>query len=265
MIKRFVSYCQLASAYFLLNFKAQLAYKGAFVAQICGMFINNAFMLAFWLLFFSRFPVLRGWQINDVVTMWAVASVGFGLSHVLFGNSSFLPGLIAKGQLDVWLLYPRVLLSHFLLGKMSATAVGDTLFGLFIYLSIVRPDLPHLALFIVMAFSVFILFTGFSVMAGSLGFFVGNAETINEQWHFAMICFSLYPATLFDGKIRIILLTLIPAMFVNYFPVEALRSLSLIDACYALAGAFAVLAFGIFLFYYGLKHYESGNLMEMRG
>ena len=59
--------------------------------------------------------------------------------------------------------------------------------------------------------------------------------------------------------------TLIPAAFVTYLPIEALRTLSLGHAGLALLGSLAVLAAGVLLFYTGLRRYESGNLMEMRG
>jgi ABC-2 type transport system permease protein len=265
VIKKLFGYCQLVFAYFCLNLKAQVEYRGAFASQICAMFINNCFWLAFWALFFMRFPVLRGWQINDVITMWGVAACGFGLAHVVFGNALYLPTLIAKGQLDTWMLYPRALLPHLLLGKMSATAIGDTLFGLFVYLIFVRPDMPHFALFLLLSVSAAVLFSGFSILTGSLGFFVGNAEGISEQCRFALVTFSTYPATLFDGKVKIILLTVIPAAFINNFPIEALRSFSLSAILYSVLGSAAVLVVGVAFFCWGLKRYESGNLMEMRG
>jgi ABC-2 type transport system ATP-binding protein len=45
----------------------------------------------------------------------------------------------------------------------------------------------------------------------------------------------------------------------------ALRNLSLFDAAISVAGSAAVVAAGVFVFYFGLRRYESGNLMEMRG
>ena len=79
-----------------------------------------------------------------------------------------------------------------------------------------------------------------------------------------MITFSLYPATLFDGAVKLVLFTLIPAAFVSYLPVQALREFSLTYAFFALGGALAVLAAGSAVFYHGLKRYESGNLLAMR-
>src|SRR5690606_28985702 len=166
---------------------------GAFFTQAVAMFLNNGAWLAFWTLFFSTFPVVRGWTAMDVVTLWAIASAGFGLAHAFCGNVHVLATTISRGRLDAWLLYPRALLPHMVLGKMSATAVGDAMFGYFVYLAFVRPDLQHFLLFVFLTWSVAILFLGFSIAAGSLAFFLGNAETLYEQLFFSMVTFSTYP------------------------------------------------------------------------
>ncbi|MBI4473705.1 MAG: ABC-2 family transporter protein, partial [Acidobacteria bacterium] len=74
------------------------------------MIVNDAVWLAFWWLFFQRFQVLRGWQLDDVVTLWAVTAAGFGIAFALMGNALFLAGMIANGELDAWMLHPRELL-----------------------------------------------------------------------------------------------------------------------------------------------------------
>src|SRR5512140_349505 len=184
------NYLGLAVAYTRLNFNAQLEYRGAFISQVAAMFINDGVWLAFWSLFFTRFQVLRGWTVNDVITVWAITAAGFGLAHGVFGNALNLAQLIAQGQLDVWMLYPRELLPHLLLGRMSATAWGDALFGYVVYVLFVRPDAAHFLLFTGLTLSVAMLFVGFSVTSGSLGFFLGNASALASQWQNAMITFS---------------------------------------------------------------------------
>jgi len=265
MLRRIWNYLGLAAAYTRLNLNAQLEYRGAFISQVVAMFLNDAVWVVFWSLFFQRFPVLRGWTADDVITVWAIAAAGFGLAHAIYGNSLDLAGLIARGQLDAWMLYPRVLLSHLLLGRMNATAWGDALFGYAVYVAFVRPDLAHFAMFVALSLSVALLFVGFSVFTGSLSFFMGNASNLADQWRSAMISFSTYPAILFEGAVKVVLYTLIPAGFVTYLPIQALRELSLADAALAIAGALGVLAAGTAAFYLGLRRYESGNLMEMRG
>ena len=265
MLTQLRNYIGLAAAYTRLNLNAQLEYRGAFLSQVVAMFLNDAVWVVFWALFFTRFPVLRGWNVNDVITVWAIAAAGFGLAYAIFGNGLQLASLIAQGQLDVWMLYPRALLPHMLLGRMTATAWGDALFGYVVYIGFVRPDLTHFLLFVGLSLSVALLFVGFSVLSGSLSFFMGNSAGLTEQWRFAMLTFSTYPAILFEGGVKVLLYTLIPAGFITYLPIQALRELSLVHAALALLGALGVLAAGVGVFYYGLRRYESGNLMEMRG
>src|SRR5262245_3602729 len=110
------NYLRLAAAYVRLNLMAQLEYRGAFISQALAMFINDGIWVVFWCLFFNRFPVLRGWTLNEFITLWSLAAAGFGLSASIFGNGLHLASMIARGQLDAWMLYPRALLPHLLLG-----------------------------------------------------------------------------------------------------------------------------------------------------
>jgi ABC-2 type transport system permease protein len=265
MIAQFRNYLDLVVAYTRLNWNSQLEYRGAFIMQIVAMFMNDGVWVAFWVLFFTRFPVVRGWGVNDVITIWAITAAGFGMAYAIFGNGLSLASLIAQGQLDVWMLYPRALLPHILLGRMSPSAFGDMLFGYAVYIGFVHPDLAHFALFAGLTLSVAMLFVGFSVVTGSLSFYFGNATNISTQWGFTLITFSTYPSVLFEGAVKIVLYTLIPAGFVSYLPIEALRQLSLVHAALAVAGSFVVLIVGTLVFYHGLRRYESGNLTEMRG
>lgn len=262
---RLFNFIGLLIAYTRLNLNAQLEYRAAFISQVVAMFLNDGTWVLFWVVFFTRFQVLHGWGVNDVITIWAITASSFGLAFAIFGNALGLAGLIAKGQLDAWMLYPRAVLPHMLMGRMSATAWGDALFGFFTYILFVRPDVAHLLLFTALVLSVTITFVGFGVLTGSLSFYLGNAAPLADQWFFSVITFSTYPSVMFDGAIKLILFTVIPAGFVSYLPNEALRGFSLEYAALTLLGSLAVLSASVLIFYRGLRRYESGNLMEMRG
>src|SRR6266536_2174279 len=70
--------------------------------------------VVFWTFFFTRFPVLRGWTLADVMTLWAVVTAGFGLAFGIMGNAHQLAPAIAQGELDSWLSHPRAVLPHLL-------------------------------------------------------------------------------------------------------------------------------------------------------
>ena len=265
MWKSLRNYLGLVHAYSRINLNAQLEYRGAFISEAAAMLINDCFWVGFWVVFFAKFPVLQGWAIKDVLTLWAITAAGFGIAFALMGNAWHLAGLIVNGQLDLWLLQPRAILPHVLVGRTMATAWGDAAFGYLAYLLFVRPDWRHLALFVLLSFSVALVFAGFGVLSASLAFYLGNGTLLSEQWRFALITFATYPDSLFSGFVKLLLFTALPAGFISYLPVRALRSLSLIDAGLAMLGALAVAGLGTAVFYLGLRRYESGNLISMNG
>jgi ABC-2 type transport system permease protein len=266
MWKSFQNYVLLLVAYLRINLNAQLAYRGAFLSEAGAMFINNGSWLLFWMFFFTRFPVLRGWSLRDVVTLWAVTAAGYGIAYAVMGNAHReLASTIAQGQLDLWLLHPRAVLPHLLLGRTVPSAWGDAIFGYVAYFALVRPHVSQAAMFVVLTLIVATVFVSLGVMAGTLGFYVGNAGPLSDQWRDTVITFATYPPTLFDGAIKVVLFTVIPAGFVSYLPVETLRSMSVWNLFLASAGAISVCAASAWMFYRGLRRYESGNLISMNG
>jgi ABC-2 type transport system permease protein len=265
MFRTLIDYSRLVLAYLRANLNAQLEYRGAFISEALAMFVNDGSWVAFWILFFRRFQILNGWSLNDVLTVWAITTAGFGIAHSVMGNGWHLASVIMNGQLDLWLLYPRAVLSHLLLGRTVATAWGDAAFGYVVYVAFIRPDTIHLLMFVLLSLSVAVVFVGFSVLSASLAFYLGNAVTLGEQWRFAVITFSTYPESLFSGFAKVVLFTAIPAAFVSYIPVAALRTLSLWHVVLSIFGALAVAAAGTLSFYIGLRRYESGNLLSIHG
>src|SRR5437588_10057150 len=57
-----------------LNLAAAMEYRASFIAQCAGMFLNDAMLLVFWWMYFQRFPKLGGWQMGDVILLWAVVA-----------------------------------------------------------------------------------------------------------------------------------------------------------------------------------------------
>ena len=265
MVRSLVNYLSLAAVYVRFNFRAQLEYRGAFFSQVASMFINDGAWVVFWMLFFKKFPVLHGWSLTDVLSLWAVVTAGFGLAYGIMGNTLHLAASIAQGEIDVWLLQPRAVLPHMLLGRSAPSAWGDALFGYVVYAAFVRPGWLQMVTFVLLSLAVGVAFIGFGVLCGSLSFFIGNAGALADQWRNTTISFATYPPTLFRGAVKIVLYTIIPAGFVSYLPVETLRTMSAGYALLSVGGAAALLAAGAGAFYLGLRRYESGNLMSMHG
>ena len=251
-------------AYLKANLAMEMEYRAAFVAQVLSMAINDGMWVVFWVLYFTRFPVVEGWGRPDVLALWAIVATGYGVAAGLFGNALRLSQIIYSGGLDVYLTQPKDVLLHVLVSRTTASAWGDVLFGIVVFGWLCDPTWGRVGLFLVGAVLTALILTGFLVITQSLAFFIGNAETTAAQFFNAFVHFSTYPTDIFSGAVKILLFTALPAGFVSYMPVGLLREA---DPGFiaAAAGAAVVLGVGAVIFFRaGLKRYESGNLVTTR-
>ncbi|MGE5584867.1 MAG: ABC transporter permease [Bacillota bacterium] len=255
---------QLVAAYARLNLQAAMEYRASFISQIFGMFLNDGIWLAFWSLYFTKFPVLGSWQREDVVVLWAVLATSFGVATGLFGNALGLSGIILRGDLDYYLVLPRDVLLHALVSRMSTSAWGDLAFGTLVFVVFGGVTPGRLALYVLSVLTVAVFFASFFVLVNSLAFFIGSSQGLSDQLSAALIHFASYPTTVFQGISRVILFTLIPAGFISSVPVHVLRRFHS-GFFAALVGATLFLAIAArTVFSRGLRRYESGNLITVR-
>jgi viologen exporter family transport system permease protein len=248
------------------NLCAAMAYRVGFLTSVGFMVISDAMWIVFWTIFFSRFPVVRGWTLEDVVTLWAIAATGYGIAWGFFGNAR--PEgvrVIVSGRMDYYLLLPRNVLLHFIGGSVSVASFGDIIFGLAVFVGIVRPDPAQLGLFLILALCAATILVSFGVLMVSLTFWAGNTESLGLQISNALITFSTYPMDLFSTTVKVALFTVLPAGFAVYLPVTIIRDFDLVrlGIVFLFTGGFA--AFAAAAFYAGLRRYESGNLVAAQG
>ena len=124
-------------AYLRHNLMSAMAYRGAFLMQIVGMMLNNAIFLFFWWVLFERIPIIRGWDLQQVLLLFAVVAFGFGLATAVFGNTMRVARIIAQGELDYYLALPVDPLLHLLVSRTTLSAWGDLLFGLGLFLVVI--------------------------------------------------------------------------------------------------------------------------------
>lgn len=258
-IVRFLLACWKANA------ASAMAYRLSFLLLGGMMFVNNFIWLFFWKLFFERFPVVQGWTLEDVMLLWALSAGGFGWASVLFGNFHRIAAIVSSGQLDVYLTQPKPVLLNVLASRMSVTAVGDFAFGLVVYGLVGDGSWRGAALFLGGLLLAGALFIAVMVVAGSLAFFIGNAEGMSQQVFNMFVSLTTYPSGIFRGAAKLLLFTIVPAGFISYMPIGLLREF---DPPFVLAALAVTLLFagsGLWLFRAGLKRYASGNAMSMRG
>jgi ABC-2 type transport system permease protein len=79
-----------------------------------------------------------------------------------------------------------------------------------------------------------------------------------------MITLSIYPADMFQGLIRLILFTILPAGFVTMVPVNLLNDFDLKWFLLLIFATVIWICISFISFNSGLRKYESGNLMVQK-
>ena len=264
-MKTWMSTLRLLRAYFVANLQAAMEYRTAFWVQIFVMVGNDCLWLLFWWSYFQQFPLVNGWQQTDIVVIWSISAFGIGLSAAIFGNAPRLAPLIMSGGLDAYLGMPRHPLLHVCIASTDPAGWGDVLFGVAVFLLFLHPGPLTFLLFLALGCLVALVFTAFVVILGSLAFFLGNTDGLTQQMVGAITTFASYPMNIFNGAIRIVLFTVIPAAFIAFVPLQLLRQFNLPLASAMLGFTLLILVGAAGIFHLGLKRYESGNLMGMQG
>ncbi len=264
LLKRFGRTLRFIGAYTAANLQAAMEYRVAFGMQVLTMVANDSLWLFFWWAYFKQFPIVHGWQNTDIIIIWSVAACGFGISTAVFGNAPKLAALIMNGGLDAYLGMPRYVLLHVCIAASDPTAWGDIIFAIGAFFLFVHPDLLHIGLYLLLVLQVSFIFTAFFVLLCSLAFFLGNTEGLSQQVAGALISFSTYPMNIFNGAVRLLLFTVIPAGFISFVPLQLLHQFTwpLLGAMVGFTVLIVFAAVGVFEL--GLRRYESGNLLGMQ-
>jgi len=245
------------------NLQSALEYRTAFVSQVLGMVLNNAAFLAFWVLFFDRFPSVGGWGLKDMLQLFGMTATGFGLGVVLFGNALSLADIIAANGLDAYLVLPRPVLLHVLAGRSRISGLGDIATGIACVAATGGAAAGGAAMwgrFAVAAVLAMAVFVSFLVIVASLTFWLGGASALSAQAVHALLAFATYPLSIFDGLSKLMLLTVIPAAFIGAVPAAFVRNFAPGALAQLAAAALIGVVLAAVLFGRGVRRYESGGM-----
>ena len=255
----------MIAAYVRHNLMSAIEYRSAFLLQVFGMALNNVVFLFFWWVLFTRLPAIRGWTMPMVATIFGLVALAFGLANAIFGNCMRIASIVVTGDLDYYLALPADPLLHVIVSRTHVSAWGDAISGLGIFLFLVPGSLRMLPLFLFYAAIGTLIFVGYSIIVGSLAFFLDQSQDVGMYLYNALISFSLYPIDVFPRVVRLLLYTLVPAAVIGTLPARLLYEFRW-EWLAALVGFAAITLFvARRMFTLGLRRYESGNRVTMRG
>ena len=251
--------------YLKFNTAAGMEYRTSFYVQIVGMALNNSAFIVFWVILFDRIGgSIQGYEFADVMFLWALVAAGVGLAGVVMANASQISRIIYQGDLDVYLLQPKPLIPNLVASRMSIASWGDLSYGIVLFFATQPVRLDTVVLFFTFTLLAALLMTALRVGYHSITFFAGNAEEFASTASEAVISFTLYPGSIFEGPVLWVLHSLIPAALLAYLPVRLIRNFSLRDFLILLAADLTIVIVAVVVFRLGLRRYESGNRIGTR-
>lgn len=246
------------------SIRSSISKRGAFLIEAGLMIANNFIFLAIWWIFFRQFNDVGGWNFKDMMILMAVGNNAYGIMQVCFGGIRNLSKMILSGDLDSFMTQPKNLLFHVMGSKSFSKGWGNILTGFILIIVGHLATLKTLPLLILGMVCGSLVFTSINIIAHSLPFWMGSVEGLSKKYCDALYLFALYPTNIYSGYLQVVMFTFIPAGIIGFLPVELIRSFSWIQLFVLIGTSIGFFAFAYFIFYLGLKRYESGNKFGIR-
>jgi ABC-type uncharacterized transport system permease subunit len=127
MLESFGLYTRLLRS----QIKSQMQYRFSFVLDVCStaLFTLTEFSALF--LVFSQFSSLGGWSLAQVMLLYGMVELSFGIMDMVFAgfDPPFFSNLIRKGMLDQLMLRPRGLVLQIFGADFTLRRIGRIVLG----------------------------------------------------------------------------------------------------------------------------------------
>ena len=237
--------------------------KVTFISNIIFMIINNSCFIVQWIILYSLKDDVGGYSFKQVLLLWGMAAMTYGISRFFFKESFDLSEIINSGKLDNYLVQPKNVLIQCITSNVEVSAIGDMLYGL-IMLCLYGISMKKLLLFLFCGICGALVLVSITTIFSSLSFWFGKTEMIANTINSLMTNFATYPEGIFKGFIKILFYTVLPLGLTTYIPVQLITNFNGLYLLYILLGTIIFVSMAFIVFYKGLKRYSSTNLMNAR-
>lgn len=264
--KRFISMLKYLWLSVCYNIKSNVSNKKSFIIQTLTMFINNFVFLIFWeILFSNKGGSINGVVMSDIIYLWSIPTIGYGIVFFCFGGIDTLCKDIVEGNLDIYLTKPKNSLISQLTSRSVLSGMGDLLFGVVMGFVAVNGNIFKFIWLLVLGVISAIILLSVLVIVRLFAFWLGDiSNACHKYTHSLLITLTIYPENMFPGFMKIIMYTAIPAMYVAHIPVGLMETFNPVLFTVFIAAAIILpLLMGV-IYNKGLKKYESGNGVTRR-
>lgn len=250
--------------------RSQMQYRVSFVMDLIATTFYTVVEFASLVLILTRIRTLGSWTIPEITLLYGLAELSFALMDLVFAgfDPAIFGAFIRQGSLDQLMLRPVSLTAQVMGSDFGLRRLGKCFLGLAILLYGVWASeidwTPEKALFLGMVLIGMVLFFAGLFMIGSTITFwtVDSVEAMNLLTYGGRAMIQ-YPMSIYQDWLRKVFTFVVPAIFLNYYPVLYLLDkpdpFGMPTWIHWLS---PVVGFGVFLlavlfWRYGIRHYQS--------
>lgn len=207
--------------------RSQASYRTSFVIDLTGNVLVVAADLFAMLVLFRVTPALGGFNVAEVVLMFALTSTAFSLSDLVAGNIERLRLHVRSGLLDAVLVRPLRVLPQlfaldFQLRRVSRLAYAVGLLAVATRYAGVDWTPARAVLVVVAPVSGAVFFSAIFVAGATVAFWWVESGEIANAFTYGGREFASYPMNIYSGWFRRLFAYAIGFSSVTYYPVLAL-------------------------------------------
>lgn len=247
------------------NVKSAFQNKTDAFVNVLMMLINNlAFFFMWWVIFEHKDNNINGWGIGEMALLYMAVNNGFGIFALFARGVQPLPEYIDNGTLDNYLASPRNPLFMIASSESTFANWGDLLTGILAFSFSGYANLKTFGIMLIVSMLCASLFFSYRLLMSSLAFFIKDSQRLGDNIFMAFITFASQPASIFTDWYKILFLTVIPAGFISFYPVELIKNFNLTDLSVMTGCCLFFFWIATKFFYFGLRRYSSGNRFGVR-
>lgn len=246
--------------------RSQLAYPTSFALQCVAQAVVQLEDMMIIVVLFTRIPAMGGFSRQEVLLVYSLAGMSFGLAHLMVGSLDRTAQLVRTGQLDGLLLRPLPAMAQICACEFALRRAGKVVTALAV-LGYVLATAPitwtplRVLLALLTPLTGLVLLCAMWVAAVAPTFWLVEADELPNTLTYASGMFTSYPVSVFSGWLLRLMAFVIPGAFVAYYPALAILGkadpLGLPPLLRYSAPLVALLAAGVaaLIWRAGLRHY----------
>ncbi|MCD1260556.1 ABC-2 family transporter protein [Paenibacillus athensensis] len=249
-----------------LKMKIRLEYRGAFLLGIGGQIVGYGANYLIVYLLLKQFHSIQGWDWPELALLYSLNLLTYALgASFTFSPMTELESLLLNGQLDRYMVKPLHAFMFLIAEKFNVGYVAHILIsGLVMAWSMIQVHIEWSPLKVLYLIALLVsgafLHAAVLVLIGAWGFLFIRSQYLFSLY-FQLKEFISYPLSLYGSIVQLLLTTLVPLGFINYYPglyLLAKETTPLHEGLGLIAPLIgpAVFALAVVLWSFGLRKYE---------